>query len=284
MVKGVGTLAKSSYDLATSADARQHVWGAAVKDAKGAGEFAATTVRDPARTAAQAADVISRTWKNVSIAYDRAAAAGHGAQFLGNVVGQAAVLAGTALVPGGAEMDGVAAASDAGRIAGAVGELGRAGKLTGNAADLARTGAKAVSAASAQAQRESVTVYRVEGAGNRRILIGENGSVAVPHVLTKSGNERNLYLNFGDEARAQQFLRQRLSSFPDSTVKTFAVPRSFVEHLRSIAVPESQRSRYPHSPVIADPTKAADQFGLSGRQINELRGVIADGSGMNRGG
>jgi RHS repeat-associated protein len=129
------------------------------------------------------------------------------------------------------------------------------------------------------AESETVTAFRVEGAGNQRLVIGADGSVDVPQVLTRSGTERNLYLNFGDEARAQDFLQQRLGQFPDSTVKTFEVPKSFVDDLRANAVPEAERSLYPDRPVVADPTKAVDQFGLSRQQIDQLRQVIKPGSG-----
>ncbi|KNC92660.1 hypothetical protein [Trabulsiella odontotermitis] len=47
----------------------------------------------------------------------------------------------------------------------------------------------------------TVTVYRVEGAPNTRVLIGENGQVTITGDIT-------LYLNFGDKARAQEFLQK----------------------------------------------------------------------------
>ena len=81
------------------------------------------------------------------------------------------------------------------------------------------------------------------------------------------GPERNLYLNFGDDARAQQFLEQRLQQFPGNTIKSFEVPKSFLDELRTTAVPEIDRSLYPNRPVIADPTKAPNQFGLTAEQL-----------------
>jgi hypothetical protein len=128
---------------------------------------------------------------------------------------------------------------------------------------------------------ETVTAYRVEGGGNQRLLIDAEGNVDIPTVLTNKGRgpERNLYLNFGDEARAQEFLAQRLEQFPDNTIKTFEVPKSFVDELRTSAVEEPLRPIYPDRPVIADPTKASDQFGLSQQQIDQLRKVIVRGSG-----
>jgi len=48
-------------------------------------------------------------------------------------------------------------------------------------------------------------VYRVEGTPNTRVLIGENGEVAIvdPH--------KTLYLNFGDKARAEAYFAQKLN-------------------------------------------------------------------------
>ncbi len=128
---------------------------------------------------------------------------------------------------------------------------------------------------------DTVTAYRVEGEGNQRVNIGPDGSVDIPEVRTNKGRgpERNLYVNFGDEARAQTFLDQRLQQFPDNTIKTFEVPRSYVEELNRTAVPESQRAANRDLPVIADPTKANNQFGLSGEQINGLRDAAIPGSG-----
>ncbi|CAD6548933.1 hypothetical protein [Paraburkholderia metrosideri] len=132
----------------------------------------------------------------------------------------------------------------------------------------------------------TITVFRVEGEGNRRLFIDEaTGSVSIPPVFANKGrgDERNLYLNFGDEARAQSFLGQRLQQFPDNTIKTFTVPKSFVDQLRTSAVEESRRSINPGKPVVADPTKARDQFGLSQQQIEQLRRVIIPGSGKQYG-
>jgi len=133
----------------------------------------------------------------------------------------------------------------------------------------------------AVANNETVRVFRVEGGGNQRLLLDEAGNVDIPQVFTNKGRgpERNLYLNFGDEARAQQFLEQRLQQFPDNTIKSFEVPKSFLDELRTNAVPEIERSLYPNRPVIADPTKASNQFGLTAEQLQKLRQVIIPGSG-----
>jgi hypothetical protein len=132
------------------------------------------------------------------------------------------------------------------------------------------------------AEGKTVTVFRVEGAGNQRLFIDADGNVAIPEVLANKGRgaERNLYLNFGDGARAQEFLQQRLQQFPDNTIKTFQVPKSFADELRATAVKEVDRPFNPSSPVIADPTKAANQYGLSQQQIQQLRNAIIPGTGL----
>jgi hypothetical protein len=119
----------------------------------------------------------------------------------------------------------------------------------------------------------SVTVYRVEGTPNTRILIGEGGQVTVQ-------GEKTLFLNFGSKTRAEEFLAKRLQqNMSDATVKQFEVPQSLLDDLRASAVPESMAKQFPNQPIIADPTKSADQFGLRPEQIEVLRGTIIQGSG-----
>jgi hypothetical protein len=133
------------------------------------------------------------------------------------------------------------------------------------------------------AQPDTVPAYRVEGQGNERMRIAPNGNVDIPTVNTNKGRgpERNLYVNFDDPARARAFQDQRLQQFPDNVIKSVEVPRSYLNELRATAVPESQRASAPDRPVIADPTKARDQFGLSGQQIDRLRDVAVPGSGRD---
>ena len=126
MVQGVGALAKDGYDLATSTDARQQAWDAAVQDAQAVGEFAETAVTDPGKATGQVGDAVSGAWNQVATAYQEAAAAGHGTEFIGKAFGQGTVLAGTALVPGGAEAETVGALGDAGRVAEVTADAGKA--------------------------------------------------------------------------------------------------------------------------------------------------------------
>ena len=69
----------------------------------------------------------------------------------------------------------------------------------------------------------TVTVYRVEGVPNTRLLIGDNGQVTI------TGNT-TLYLNFGDKARALEFFKKRsIQNMDNATIKTFEVPNSVLD-------------------------------------------------------
>ena len=117
-------------------------------------------------------------------------------------------------------------------------------------------------------------VYRVEGLPNKRILVREGGMVDVH-------GERTLFLNFGNRARAEEFLARRLQQgMPGATLKSFVVPRGFVDELRGAAVTESLVYRFPERPILVDITKAPDQFGLRPPQIERLKRVIVPGSGV----
>ncbi len=127
-------------------------------------------------------------------------------------------------------------------------------------------------ATTANAQR-NVKVFRVEGQPNTRILLGEGGQVTIQ-------GEQALFLNFGDKARAEAFLTKRLQqNLPGATVKQFEVPQSVLDDLRASAVPQSAARQFPNRPIIADPTKAPDQFGLRPEQIEALRPQIIQGTG-----
>lgn len=121
----------------------------------------------------------------------------------------------------------------------------------------------------------TVTVYRVEGTPNTRVLIGEKGQVTIT-------GETTLYLNFGDKTRAQEFLQKRISqNMEGATVKTFEVPKSILSDLRKNAVSESEVKLYPNRPIVADPTKAPDQYGIRPDQIKNLQDKIIQGTGKD---
>jgi hypothetical protein len=116
-------------------------------------------------------------------------------------------------------------------------------------------------------------VFRVEGPGNERLCIDACGNVSITGTKT-------LHLNFGDLERAQSFLQQRLVKFPDDVIKSFKVPTSYVDSLRSMAVPKELAQQSPNLPIIVDATKAADQFGLRAAQFEDLVKNIKPGSGL----
>jgi uncharacterized Zn-binding protein involved in type VI secretion len=117
------------------------------------------------------------------------------------------------------------------------------------------------------------TVYRVEGDPNTRIIIGENGQVSVQ-------GKQMLFLNFGDKARAESFFNTRVAQGMDGVqMKSFQVPKSFLEELQNSAVPESMAKQFPGRPLLVDPTKAPNQFGLRPEQIDSLQDAIIQGSG-----
>ncbi|MEI7177886.1 hemagglutinin repeat-containing protein [Pectobacterium carotovorum] len=123
----------------------------------------------------------------------------------------------------------------------------------------------------------TVTVYRVEGTPNTRLLIGENGQVTITGSTT-------LYLNFGDKARALEFFEKRsIQNMDNTSIKTFEVPNSVLDDLRKTAVKESV-ARLPENkgkPVIADPTKAKDQYGIRPEKLKELQDKIIQGTGKD---
>ena len=120
---------------------------------------------------------------------------------------------------------------------------------------------------------EKVTVYRVEGLPNTRLVIGENGQVMVL-------GDQTLFLNFGDKARALEFLAKRFQqNMPGAALKSFEVPQSFLTDLRNASVTINEVGEHPESPISVDVTKAKDQFGLRPDQIEALRKTIIQKSG-----
>jgi hypothetical protein len=141
-VSGVGHLAEGGYKLATDSHYREQAWNSALNDAKSAANFAATAVTDPGKAADEIGNTTSHTWHALETAYNEAAARGQGSEFLGQIFGQGAILAGTAVIPGGVEADAVEGVGDAGR---ADTLLGEAGKLTDAAKTTGQTGVAAKS-------------------------------------------------------------------------------------------------------------------------------------------
>lgn len=117
------------------------------------------------------------------------------------------------------------------------------------------------------------TVYRIEGTVNQRLTIDAAGNVSVQ-------GQQVLFLNFGDAARAEQFLKMRISQgMEDATVKSFQVPTSYLHKLQSTAVPEAIARQFPFAPLVVDVSKGANQFGLRPSHVEELKKMIVAGSG-----
>jgi RHS repeat-associated protein len=116
-------------------------------------------------------------------------------------------------------------------------------------------------------------VFRVEGPGNERLDISPSGDVAI-------NGSNMLFLNFGQEDRAQDFLeRRQAQGHEGDVIKTFQVPTSFVDELRATAVPESKKKLFPTSPLVVDTNAAVDQFGLRASHFGNLLNNVIPGSG-----
>lgn len=119
-------------------------------------------------------------------------------------------------------------------------------------------------------EADPFAVIDVRLAGSTRLNIDAGGNVGI------SGNN-TLFLNFGDEARAQQFLAQRLSQgFEGTTTKSFDVPTSYVNSLVSRAAPESMARSA--SVFEVDATKTAGSYGLRSSEFPGLMCAIDPGS------
>jgi hypothetical protein len=120
-----------------------------------------------------------------------------------------------------------------------------------------------------------VTVYRVEGAPNTRILISETGDVIVQ-------GRQALFLNFGSIERAEEYLAMKIQKgLPDAVIKSFEVPQGFLDALRSAGVTEAvaNKSGNRGRPIVVDVTKAPDQYSLRRQWIDRLIESIIPGSG-----
>ena len=118
-----------------------------------------------------------------------------------------------------------------------------------------------------------ITVYRVEGAPNSRLVIGNDGSVAIT-------GDQTLFLNFGSRDRAEEFLALRISqNMTDPSIRSFQVTESFFNDIRESAVPESLARQNPGKPILVDPSRAANQFGLRPEQFDSLINSIIPSTG-----
>jgi len=135
------------------------------------------------------------------------------------------------------------------------------------------SGMAGVSSPSGPAAQVTVRVFRVEGTPNARIAITSTGGVIIQGAKT-------LFLNFGSRTRAREFLSRRIAQgMPNASIKSFEVPKAFLEDLRASAVAEHLSKQFPGRPIIVDVTKALDQFGLRGQSLDKLITAAIQGSG-----
>ncbi len=110
--------------------------------------------------------------------------------------------------------------------------------------------------------------------GNVRLHIGMDGNVT---ILGKSP----LFLNFGNESRAQSYLQRRLADprFAGSKLKSFQVPISYLDDLRESSVSEDLARQFPDRPFRVDINQGNDQFGLRSNLFSGLLEAIVPGGG-----
>jgi RHS repeat-associated protein len=119
-----------------------------------------------------------------------------------------------------------------------------------------------------------VRVYRVEGEVNTRLIISELGEVLIQ-------GDGTFFLTFGQRSNAEVYLKNRLNKYPDSQLKSFEVPRSYVDDLRARAVPEraSRKRAFRDRPIKVHPRREGDYGLRSQEDIEQLRRAIIQGSG-----
>jgi len=119
---------------------------------------------------------------------------------------------------------------------------------------------------------KTVIVYRVDDlAFSPRIAA--DGSI--PVVRTGSGEERALFINIGQPARAAEFAEKNRNG--NAVITSMEVPVDFLKMLRASSVYDKSpaASLLPKAPLRVDTTKAPDQFGLrTSEQIQMLREAI----------
>lgn len=118
----------------------------------------------------------------------------------------------------------------------------------------------------------NVTVYRVEGAANARLSIGSSGEVSI-------GGDSMLYLNFGDRARALEYLAQKQAQpgMADAAIKSFEVPQSYADSLFARSVPQRGGAGAPVQQV--DLARTDRSLGLASSEFADLACAIIPGSG-----
>jgi hypothetical protein len=113
-------------------------------------------------------------------------------------------------------------------------------------------------------------VFRVEGSGSRTLL---NVDTATGGVTTSPGTT---YLNFGSIERALEFLAKR---GPGARIVAFEVEESWVQSVRSAAIPE-QGTKFltGKTPKLVDVRFAEDQFEIPAEMLPDMEKCIVPGS------
>ena len=111
-------------------------------------------------------------------------------------------------------------------------------------------------------------VFRVEGSGSRTLLNVDPAGA----VTTTPGTA---YLNFGSVERALEFLAKR---GPGARIVAFEVEESWVQSLRSAAVPERGTKFLQGQPRLVDVRFAEDQMEIPANLLPEMEKFIVPGS------
>ncbi len=99
MVKGLGELAKSGYQLATDASARESAWQTSKQLTEMAQAYGQEVIEDPGKVYRDAADGVSTLYQHYEQAKSEAEAQGRTAEFYGEMTGEAGFEVGSLLVP-----------------------------------------------------------------------------------------------------------------------------------------------------------------------------------------
>jgi hypothetical protein len=190
MAKGLVNLGDSAgreaFALATDANARAQAFNTVVQDAKAVGQFEQTLITDPSKALNQVgsaiesgATTVGNMAEGVYKQYQQAAAAGHGAEFIGKGVGQAAVVVAGAVLTDGAGLAGEGAAV-AGEGAALVGEgaaiAGEGAALGGEVAGGVTTAEELGTAATQLAGRGATTAEELGTAATQ--VAGQGATTA----------------------------------------------------------------------------------------------------------
>lgn len=108
-------------------------------------------------------------------------------------------------------------------------------------------------------------LYRVQG-GNAKPNISKFRFIFKGNKLEISGKEM-LHITFDDVNRAIEFYIKRGNK---SEVFTANIEKSFIDKVRSEAVPQEYSKAFPTRPQIDDPTKTSGSFGLHESYFDEL--------------